>query len=77
MTIKIKIPKVSDTDEPFTIHAYHVNVGDSVKEGDILFDLETDKAVLEVESKDTGVVKELLLEPGSKVKPYETALILE
>ena len=74
--MEIPIPKISDSEETLTIIEWHVKEGDQVKVGDILFDVETEKAVLEVESKYEGVVKEIIIEAGSQGKPNDTALVL-
>lgn len=77
MIMKIPIPKISDSEEVLTIQKWYVNVGDTVKKGDILFDVETEKAVLEVESKYEGVVKKILIASGAHGKPNDPALILD
>jgi pyruvate dehydrogenase E2 component (dihydrolipoamide acetyltransferase) len=77
MSIEIPIPKISDVDATVTIQEWYVTEGDAVKKGDILFDVETEKAILEVESRHDGIVKEILLEVGSKAKPNDPALILQ
>jgi len=52
----IKMPKMSDTMTDGVIAAWHKKVGDSVKAGDILADVETDKATMELESYETGTL---------------------
>ncbi len=52
----IKMPKMSDTMEEGVIAAWLVKVGDSVKSGDILAEVETDKATMELESYEDGVL---------------------
>lgn len=51
------------------------NVGDTVRRGDIIADVETDKADIEVEVFTTGVVEKVLVQPGEKV-PVGTPLAL-
>ena len=46
----IKMPRLSDTMEEGTVSSWLVNIGDQVKEGDILAEIETDKATMEFES---------------------------
>ena len=65
----ITMPRLSDTMEEGTVATWNKKVGDLVKEGDILAEIETDKATMEFESFYTGV----LLEVG--VKEGETALV--
>jgi len=52
----IKMPKMSDTMTEGVIAAWHKKVGDSVKAGDILADVETDKATMELESYESGTI---------------------
>ena len=52
----IRMPKMSDTMEEGVIASWLKNVGDSVKPGDILAEVETDKATMELESYEEGVL---------------------
>jgi len=68
--IKAKIermPKMSDTMTEGVVVAWHKKVGDSVKPGDILADIETDKAVMELETYEKGTILYLGVEAGGKV----------
>jgi pyruvate dehydrogenase E2 component (dihydrolipoamide acetyltransferase) len=56
MAIKLLMPKLSDTMEEGVIAVWHKKVGDLVKSGDVLADIETDKATMEYEEFETGVV---------------------
>lgn len=60
----IRMPKMSDTMTEGVIAAWHKKVGDSVKSGDLLAEVETDKATMELESYETGT----LLYIGVKAK---------
>jgi pyruvate dehydrogenase E2 component (dihydrolipoamide acetyltransferase) len=68
MAKEIRLPKFGDTMEEATIVACLVNPGDLVKSGDILFDIETDKATLEMESPADGYVKKILVEVGQNYR---------
>ena len=50
------MPRLSDTMEEGVVAKWLVNVGDTVKEGDILAEIETDKATIEFESFHDGVL---------------------
>ncbi|WP_420139341.1 pyruvate dehydrogenase complex dihydrolipoamide acetyltransferase [Sphingomonas sp.] len=77
MPIEIKMPALSPTMEEGTLAKWLVKEGDSVKSGDILAEIETDKATMEFETIDEGVVAKLLVPAGSDgVKVGETILIL-
>jgi pyruvate dehydrogenase E1 component beta subunit len=65
MAIEIKMPALSPTMEEGTLAKWLVKAGDSVKSGDILAEIETDKATMEFESIDEGVVGEILVAEGT------------
>ncbi len=67
MPKQIRMPKLSDTMEEGTLLAWRKSVGDSVKRGEILAEIETDKADMEFESFTEGTVAALLVEPGTTV----------
>ena len=66
MPIDITMPALSPTMETGTLAKWLVKVGDAVKSGDILCEIETDKATMEVESIDDGTVAELLVVDGTE-----------
>jgi pyruvate dehydrogenase E2 component (dihydrolipoamide acetyltransferase) len=77
MPIEIKMPALSPTMEEGTLAKWLVKEGDTVKSGDILAEIETDKATMEFETIDEGTVAKLLVAEGSDgVKVGETILIL-
>ena len=65
MAIDIKMPALSPTMEEGTLSKWLVKEGDTVASGDILAEIETDKATMEVESIDEGVVGKITIEAGS------------
>ena len=69
MPIDITMPALSPTMETGTLAKWLVKVGDSVKSGDVLAEIETDKATMEVESIDEGIVAELLTAEGTEGVP--------
>ncbi|RZJ93329.1 MAG: hypothetical protein EON88_15915, partial [Brevundimonas sp.] len=62
----ILMPALSPTMEEGTLSKWHVKPGDSVKSGDVIADIETDKATMEVEAVDEGEIGELLVEEGAQ-----------
>jgi len=77
MAIDIKMPALSPTMEEGTLSKWLVKEGDSVTSGDILAEIETDKATMEVESIDEGTVGKLLIAAGTdNVKVGEVILQL-
>ena len=67
MPIEITMPRLSDTMEVGTILHWHVQVGDDVSAGDLLADIETDKATMELQSFDDGKVAQLVVAEGNQV----------
>ena len=63
----IRMPKMSDTMTEGTIAAWHKEVGDTVEAGDILAEVETDKATMELESYDDGVLLYIGVQAGDAV----------
>ena len=67
MSIELTMPRLSDTMENGTIIKWNVGVGDEVSSGDVVADIETDKATMEMQVFDDGVIAGLLVDPGSQV----------
>lgn len=63
----IRMPKMSDTMEEGVIASWQVKVGDSVSSGDILAEVETDKATMELESYEDGTILYIGVEAGNSV----------
>jgi pyruvate dehydrogenase E2 component (dihydrolipoamide acetyltransferase) len=64
----IEMPKLSDTMTEGTVVKWCKAVGDSVSVGDVLAEIETDKAVMELEAFDDGTLKEICVAEGGKAK---------
>src|ERR1043165_3066368 len=65
MSIEIKMPALSPTMEEGTLAKWLVKEGDSVKSGDLLAEIETDKATMEFEAVDEGVIAKILVAEGT------------
>jgi pyruvate dehydrogenase E2 component (dihydrolipoamide acetyltransferase) len=65
MPIELKMPALSPTMEEGTLAKWLVKAGDTVKSGDILAEIETDKATMEFEAVDEGVIAEILIAEGT------------
>ncbi|MBO7146508.1 MAG: 2-oxo acid dehydrogenase subunit E2 [Lentisphaeria bacterium] len=76
MATKIPIPRLGQSEETVTIQTWKVKEGDMIKKGDVLFDVETDKAVLDVESQFEGTVLKILVPAGKEVPVLTTGLII-
>jgi pyruvate dehydrogenase E2 component (dihydrolipoamide acetyltransferase) len=68
------MPALSPTMEEGTLAKWHVKVGDSVKSGDVIAEIETDKATMEVEAVDEGVVDALLVAEGTEEVKVNTPI---
>jgi pyruvate dehydrogenase E2 component (dihydrolipoamide acetyltransferase) len=66
LPIDILMPALSPTMEEGALAKWHVKTGDKVKSGDVIAEIETDKATMEVEAVDEGVVSEILVPEGSQ-----------
>ena len=66
MAFDLKMPALSPTMEEGTLAKWMVKVGDSVKSGDILAEIETDKATMEFEAVDEGIITSILVEQGAE-----------
>ena len=62
----ILMPALSPTMEEGTLSKWHVKAGDTVKAGDVIAEIETDKATMEVEAVDEGEIAEILVAEGSE-----------
>jgi pyruvate dehydrogenase E2 component (dihydrolipoamide acetyltransferase) len=67
MAEKILMPRLSDTMTEGVIAAWHKKVGDPIKKGDLLAEIETDKATMELESYKDGVLLHIGTEKGGKL----------
>jgi len=66
MPVNIEMPKLSDTMTEGTLVKWHKKVGDQVEIGDVIAEVETDKATMEMEAFDEGVLSEILIQEGEK-----------
>src|SRR3954469_14442910 len=66
MSIDILMPALSPTMEEGTLAKWHVKKGDAVKSGDGIAEIETEKATMEVEAVDEGVVEDILVPEGTE-----------
>ena len=66
MTIQILMPALSPTMEEGKLAKWNIKEGDSVSSGDIIAEIETDKATMEVEAVDEGIIGKLLVTEGTE-----------
>ena len=68
MARSFKLPDLGEGVHEGEVLAVHVSVGQEIKEGDIILEVETDKAAVEIPSPFTGTVTEIRVKPGDTVK---------
>ena len=67
MPVQLTMPRLSDTMEAGTIVRWNVKEGDTVSSGDVVADVETDKATMEMPVFDDGVISKIMVEAGRQV----------
>ncbi|OJF81769.1 dihydrolipoamide acetyltransferase [Nocardia seriolae] len=70
------MPRLSDTMEEGIVSAWLKQVGDQVKAGEILAEIETDKALMELEAYEDGILEAIIAEPGTTVAIGEPIALL-
>ena len=73
---EVSMPRLSDTMQEGTITRWLKKPGDEVKKGDIIAEVETDKANMEVESYDAGVLEQILVNEGETAPIGQTIAVL-
>jgi len=76
MATEVRLAQLGQTMEEGTITGFMIKVGDEVKKGDAIFEVETDKAVLEVESPAEGFVRHIAAEVGATLLVGDLVLVL-
>ncbi len=74
MPIELKMPALSPTMEEGTLAKWLVKVGDTVKSGDVMAEIETDKATMEFEAVDEGVIASILVAEGTDAVKVGTVI---
>jgi pyruvate dehydrogenase E2 component (dihydrolipoamide acetyltransferase) len=75
MPIEVTMPALSPTMEAGTLAKWHVKPGDTVRSGDVIAEIETDKATMEVEAVDEGEVLELVIPEGTEDVPVNAVIL--
>src|ERR1700710_3143233 len=66
MSINITMPALSPTMEEGKLAKWHVKEGDTVSSGDVIAEIETDKATMEVEAVDEGTIGKIVVPEGAE-----------
>ena len=70
----ILMPALSPTMEEGTLAKWYVKAGDAVRSGDVIAEIETDKATMEVEAVDEGVIEAILVPEGTEEVKVNTPI---
>ena len=76
MSIQVLMPALSPTMTEGKLAKWHVKVGDAVKSGQVICEIETDKATMEVEAVDEGTVAKILIEEGTEGVAVNTPICI-
>jgi len=76
MTIPILMPALSPAMEEGTLARWAIKAGDMVRSGDVIAEVETDKATMEIEADQEGVVHRLLVAEGAQGVKVNTPIAL-
>jgi pyruvate dehydrogenase E2 component (dihydrolipoamide acetyltransferase) len=76
MTTQILMPALSPTMETGKLVKWHVKEGDAVRSGDVIAEIETDKATMEVEAVDEGTIGKLLVPEGAEQVPVNQPIAI-
>ncbi len=68
----IKLPELGKNIKEYVLVAVNKEEGEPVKKGEVLYEVEADKVVNEIEAEDSGVMGKWLFEEGDEIKPGET-----
>ena len=77
MRMTIKLPRVAETASEVVIAEWLVAVSDTVREGQAILKVETDKATVEVPTPVSGMIVELLVSPDDEVATGEPIAVIE
>ena len=76
MSVKISMPALSPTMTEGSLIKWLIKVGDQVKAGDVIAEIETDKATMEVEAVDEGIITQLNFKEGSSNIPVNSTIAI-
>ena len=76
MSIPVLMPALSPTMTEGKLAKWHVKVGDAVKSGQVICEIETDKATMEVEAVDEGTVAQILVQEGTEGVAVNTPICI-
>lgn len=76
MEKNIQMPKLSAKMEVGVLASWNKEVGEKVEKGEVIFEIETEKVVSEVEAIESGVLKKVFFEAGDEIKVDEIIAVI-
>lgn len=76
MKKNVQMPKLSEQMEAGVLAAWNKEPGEVIQKGEILFEIETEKVVSEVESMESGILEEVFFEAGDEIKVDEIIAVI-
>jgi 2-oxoglutarate dehydrogenase E2 component (dihydrolipoamide succinyltransferase) len=77
MSVEVKVPALPESVADAVIAGWHKQVGESVKQDEMLVDLETDKVILEVPAINSGIIKEIRFNVGDTVTADQVLAVID
>lgn len=76
MVSEVMIPVMDETTETVTLSSWLKGEGETVKKGEVLCEIETDKATVEIEAPADGIVRRVLIEKGERIPPRTVVALI-
>lgn len=73
---QVTIPVMDQTTETVTLAHWHVQEGDAVRRGDVVCEIETEKATVEIQAPADGILRKVLVERGAQVPPRAVVALI-
>ena len=77
MRVEVLVPQIGEAVAELILVAWHKGVGDEIKKGDLLFEIDSDKAIVEVEAFVDGALTQIIVPDESAVMPQQVVAIIE
>jgi len=77
MRVEVLVPQIGEAVAELILVAWHKRVGDEIKKGDLLFEIDSDKAIVEVEAFVDGALTQIIAPDESAVMPQQVVAIIE
>ncbi|MCY3832624.1 MAG: E3 binding domain-containing protein [Chloroflexi bacterium] len=77
MRVEVLVPQIGEAVAELILVAWHKRVGDKVEKGDLLFEIDSDKAIVEVDAFIDGTLTEIVEPDESAVMPQQVVAIIE